>query len=224
MFTGHYGVGFAGQRAAPRVSLGWWFLAVQLVDLLWPFFLLLGWEQVRIHPGDTVMTPLEFRHYPITHSLLGGVGWGLALALLYRALKGTSRDAVWLAAGVVSHWVLDAVVHRPDLPLVPGGATRVGLGLWNHPATEIVVELAVFFAGLVVYLRMTRALGAGGHVSLWSFVLVVLFVHVQQLFGPPPPDERSLALLALTGWLVPPWGFWIDRTRTLINSPPEPSR
>jgi hypothetical protein len=213
MFIGHYGVGFAGKRAAPRVSLGWWFLAVQLVDLLWPIFLLLGGEEVRIHPGDTVLTPLEFRRYPITHSLAGGVGWGLLLALVYRAFKGTRRDAVWLGCGVVSHWLLDAIVHRPDLPLFPGGATRIGLGLWNHVAATLVLELGLFFAGLALYLRITRARGVSGHVSLWSFVVVILLIYVQSLFGPPPPDERSLAWFALIGWLVPPWGLWIDRTR-----------
>jgi hypothetical protein len=143
----------------------------------------------------------------------------VALALLYRPVKGTSRDARWLAAGVVSHWVLDLAVHRPDLPLAPGSAIRVGLGLWNHPAAAIPVELGIFFAGLAIYLRMTRARGVVGHLSLWSVVLVILFIHMQQLFGPPPPDERSLALLALTAWLVPPWGFWIDRTRAFLDRP-----
>jgi hypothetical protein len=215
LFIGHYGVGFAGKRAAPRVSLGWWFLAVQLVDLLWPIFLLLGWEEVRIHPGDTVLTPLEFRRYPITHSLAGGLGWGLLLALVYRAFKGRSRDAFLLGCGVVSHWVLDAIVHRPDLPVFPGSATRIGLGLWNHVAATLLLELGLFFAGLVLYLRMTRARGALGHVSLWSFVVVILLIYVQNLFGPPPPDERSLAWFALIAWLIPPWGFWIDRTRVM---------
>jgi len=93
MFIGHYGVGLAAKRVTPRVSLAWWFVAVQLVDGLWPIFLLLGWEEVRIRPGDTVMTPLEFTRYPITHSLVGGIGWGILLALLYRALRGASRDA-----------------------------------------------------------------------------------------------------------------------------------
>jgi len=214
MLIGHYGVGFAGKRVAPRVSLGWWFLSVQLVDLLWPVFLLLGWEEVRIHPGDTVLTPLDFRHYPITHSLAGGIGWGLLLALLYRALKGTGRDAFLLGCGVVSHWALDAIVHRPDLHLFPGGATRIGLGLWNHVAATLVIELGLFLAGLVLYVQATRARSMAGHVSLWSFVAVILFLYMQALFGPPPPDERSLARLALTGWLIPPWGFWIDRTRS----------
>jgi len=173
LFIGHYGVGFAGKRAAPRVSLGWWFLAVQLVDLLWPIFLLLGWEEVRIHPGDTVLTPLEFRHYPITHSLAGGVGWGLLLALVYRAFKGRSRDAFLLGCGVVSHWLLDAIVHRPDLPLFPGSATRIGLGLWNHVAATLVLELGLFFAGLVLYLRMTRARGVAGHP-------LVIFTHFDE--------------------------------------------
>lgn len=213
MFIGHYGVGFAGPRVAPRVSLGWWFLAVNLVDGLWPIFLLLGWEEVRIIPGHTVLTPLEFTRYPITHSLAGGVGWGLLLALLYRALRGTTRECLWLAAAVVSHWFLDAVVHEPDLPLAPGISARIGFGLWNHVAPALVAELALFTAGLVLYLRATRARGFAGHAALWSFVVVILLVYAQAVFGPPPPDEHKLALVGLIGWVIPPWGFWIDRTR-----------
>lgn len=213
MFVGHYGVGFAAKRVAPRVSLGWWFLAVELVDGLWPIFLLLGWEEVRIHPGRTAVTPFEFTRYPITHSLVGGVAWSLLLALLYRARKGTTRDSLWLGAAVVSHWFLDVVVHEPDLPVAPGLPVRVGFGLWNHVAATLVVELALFTAGLVLYLKSTRGRGVAGHVSLWSFVVVILLLYAQAVFGPPPPDERTLALFGLLGWLIPPWGFWIDRTR-----------
>ena len=142
------------------------------------------------------------------------MGWGLLLAILYRTVRrGTGRDSLLLGCAVVSHWFLDVVVHRPDLPLWPGGAARVGFGLWNHPAAAIGLELIVFVGGLMVYLATTRARGVLGHVSLWSFVLVILVIYAQQFRGPPPPDERSLAFLALTGWIVPPWGFWIDRTR-----------
>ena len=213
MFIGHYGVGLAAKRATPRVSLAWWFLAVQLVDGLWPIFLLLGWEEVRIRPGDTVLTPLEFTRYPITHSLVGGIGWGILLALFYRAARGAPRDAWWLGAGVVSHWFIDAIVHRPDLPLAPGLSVRVGLGLWNHAAASLVLEFGMFAAGLAVYLKTTRARGVPGHVSLWSFVVVSLVLFVAAVSGPPPPDVRTLAFLGLLGWLIPLWGYWIDRSR-----------
>ena len=128
MFIGHFGVGFGAKAAAPRVSLGTLLLAAQFLDLLWPIFLLLGIESVRIDPGNTAVTPLDFVSYPLTHSLLTGVGWGGLLGGAYALHRRWLRGAVVVAATVVSHWVLDWVSHRPDLPLIPGG-NKVGLGL-----------------------------------------------------------------------------------------------
>ena len=135
MFLGHFAVGLAGKRLAPTVSLGTWFLSVQLVDLLWPFFLLLGVEHVRIAPGITDFTPLDFYDYPITHSLVGGVVWALMMALFSRGVYRDGRAALLLGGGVLSHWVLDVVAHRPDLPVLPSGPF-LGLGLWNSIAVS----------------------------------------------------------------------------------------
>src|SRR5919198_260226 len=134
MFIGHVAVGFASKRVAPRASLGTLMVAPILLDLLWPIFLLLGLEKVRIDPGNTAFSPLDFVSYPFSHSLLMAIAWGVLFAFLYRARTGDSGSAPWLALGVVSHWVLDWVTHRPDLPLVPGLPARVGLGLWNSRA------------------------------------------------------------------------------------------
>jgi hypothetical protein len=150
MFVGHFGVGMAGKAMTPRVSLVTWFVAVQLVDLLWPVFLLLGWEHVRVAPGITRLTPLDFYDYPITHSLVGGICWAALFALLAyflfthreRTAPARRRDSLLLAGGVVSHWVLDVVVHRPDMPVLPHGP-YLGWGLWNHPAVEIALEAAL---------------------------------------------------------------------------------
>src|SRR4051812_46150446 len=120
MFIGHFGVAMAAKRVAPAASLGTLVLAAQLVDLIWPAMLLLGIEQVRIDPGITRVTPLDFVHYPYTHSLVASLAWGALLALVYGASRKDWRTALWLAVLVVSHWVLDAIVHRPDLPLWPG--------------------------------------------------------------------------------------------------------
>jgi membrane-bound metal-dependent hydrolase YbcI (DUF457 family) len=128
MFVGHFALGLAAKRVAPAVSLGTWFLAVQLVDLVWPFLLLAGLEHVRIAPNITAFTPLDFYDYPITHSLLGGVVWAGLLAIVSRGFYRDPRALALIAAGVLSHWVLDAIVHRPDLPLLPSGP-YIGLGL-----------------------------------------------------------------------------------------------
>ena len=212
MFIGHFAVAFAGKRAAPRASLGVLIAAAQLVDLLWPLFLLLGWERVVIDPGNTAYTPLDFTHYPITHSLLAVVGWGVLFGGSYYAVRRQARGAVVVGLLVVSHWMLDAVTHRPDLPLYPGGP-EVGLGLWNSVVGTVLVETALFAAGLWLYLRVTRARDRVGRWALWALVGFLLLIHVANIGAPPPPGVTALALVALTLWLLPPWAWWADRHR-----------
>ena len=166
MFIGHFGVGFAAKRWAPRASLGTLFLAAQFIDLLWPTLLLLGVERVAIAPGNTVVTPLDFEHYPFSHSLLAVAGWAALLAGASLALGKGRRVAGALAALVISHWLLDALTHRPDLPLAPLGDARVGLGLWNSLPATLFVEMALFCAGVWLYARATRARNATGRWAL----------------------------------------------------------
>jgi membrane-bound metal-dependent hydrolase YbcI (DUF457 family) len=147
MFIGHYAVGLAATRFAPAVSLGTWFLAVQLVDLVWPFLLLAGVEHVRITPGITAFTPLDFYDYAITHSLVGGAVWALLLALFSRSFYKDPRALALIAGGVLSHWALDVIVHRPDLPVLPSGP-YVGLTLWNSVGATLALELAMFAGGI----------------------------------------------------------------------------
>ena len=128
MFIGHFGVGLAAKPLAPKTSLGTLFLAAQFIDLLWPTLLILGIEQVRIDPGNTAVTPLDFERYPVSHSLLAVIGWAVLIAVAYQLLRRYPRGAIVLGILVVSHWLLDLVVHRPDLPLYPGSA-RFGFGL-----------------------------------------------------------------------------------------------
>ncbi len=119
MFIGHFAVGFAAKRVAPRVSLGTLVLSVQLLDLIWPIFLILGIEHVRIDPGNTAFTPLDFYDYPISHSLVTAIGWGALVGIVYFVLRRYALGAWVLAAGVVSHWVLDVISHRADMRPVP---------------------------------------------------------------------------------------------------------
>lgn len=213
MFLGHFGAGFAGKAAAPRVSLGTLFLAAQWVDLLWPALLLLGLERVEIEPGATRVTPLDFVSYPISHSLVAVVLWGLALGGLYWAARRSRRGALVVAALVVSHWVLDLVVHRPDLPLAPGAGGRFGLGLWDSLPATLVVELALLAAGLTLYLRRTRATDRRGSLLLWGLVVFLLAIYAANLLGPPPPSVAAIAWAGHAQWLLVAWGYWIDRHR-----------
>lgn len=218
MFVGHFGLGFAAKRAAPRASLGTLFLATQFVDLLWPVLLLLGLERVEIEPGITTVTPLDFAHYPISHSLLTAVLWGSLFAGVYFLLRRYPKGAWVCGLLVVSHWLLDLVTHRPDLPLVPGGETKVGLGLWSSLAGTLVVETAIFVAGVWLYARSTRALDRVGSVGLWSLVVFLLLVYTGNLTGPPPPSAAAIAWLGQAQWLIVLWGFLVDRHREARGS------
>jgi hypothetical protein len=212
MFLGHFGVAMAGKSVAPAASRGTLVLAAQLADGVWPILVLAGVEQVRIVPGITRTVPLDFVSYPWSHSLLADAGWALLLAALYGALRKDWRTAAWLGVLVLSHWVLDALSHRPDMPVWPGGP-KVGLGLWDFLGATVVVEYVLFLGGAWLYLRATRARNRRGNLLFALFVITLSALYAASLLGPPPPDVRTLALTALAGWLFVAWGYWIDRNR-----------
>ena len=222
MFVGHFGIGFGATAVAPRVSLGTLFFAAQFVDLLWPTLLLLGVERVAIQPGVTAVTPLDFLYYPISHSLLAVVCWAFVLGAVYYVTRRYRRGAVVVGLAVLSHWLLDALTHRPDLPLYPGGDWRIGLGLWSSVAATLAVELFLFAVGIWLYLRTTRALDRAGTVGLWSLVIFLILIYAGNIFGDPPPSVGALAWVAQAQWLLVLWGYWVDRHRqTLHRSLPE---
>jgi membrane-bound metal-dependent hydrolase YbcI (DUF457 family) len=213
MFIGHFAAGFGAKKIDTRPSLGTLFIAAQLIDLLWPVFLLLGLEKVKVDPGNTAFTPLDFIYYPFTHSLLGVLIWALLLSVVYFALRRNRKGAVVLGGLVVSHWLLDLLTHRPDLALVPWVDIKVGLGLWNSVPLALIVESALFFGGVYIYSRATTAKTKKGAVTLWSFVAFLFLVYVLNAFGSPPPSEKPVAYMALSMWLLVAWGYWIDRNR-----------
>ncbi len=213
MFLGHFGVGFGAKAAAPKTSLGTLFLAAQFTDLLWPTMLLAGLETVEIAPGITRVTPLRFTNYPITHSLVAVLVWAAFFAGVYFLLKRYPKGAWVCGLAVISHWLLDALTHRPDLPLVPGGAARIGLGLWHSLPATLVVELAIFALGVGLYLRTTRAADRIGSFALWALVGFLLVIYFANVFGTPPPSVTALAWVGQAQWLLVIWAYWIDRHR-----------
>ncbi len=217
MFIGHIAVALAAKRAAPRTSLGTLAVAVEFTDLLWPIFLLLGWEQVRIVPGMTVVTPLDFVSYPLSHSLLADIGWASLLAGLYLIRKRYLKGAFVIWACVMSHWILDAISHRPDMPLYPAGRVFVGLGLWNSLPATLLVEGAMFVAGVAIYLRSTRAKDKTGVIAFRALIIVFVIFYLANVLGPPPPSLKALEIGALCAWLFVPWFYWIDRHRPAIS-------
>jgi hypothetical protein len=214
VFIGHFGLAFAAKRIAPRTSLGTTFVAAQLADLFWPLFLLAGVEQVRIAPKEhNPLLTLDFVSYPWSHSLATQLLAGVALGLAYFALTRYATGAFVVGVLVPSHWLLDLIVHVPDLPLYPSGAARFGFGLWRSPVATVVVELCVYFAGVWIYSRSTRAVDRIGRFGLWSLVVFLVALYAAS-FGPPPPSVRALAWTALIGWPLTLWPWWVDRHRT----------
>lgn len=214
MFLGHFGVGFGAKRLAPRASLGSLFAACQLADLLWPTLVLVGIERFEIRPGITTVTPLDFIRYPYSHSLVALSAWGLLFGTLYAVInRSRVSTAITLAVVVVSHWILDVVVHRPDMPVTVSGPTRLGFGLWNSVTGTIVVELSMFAAGVVLYARQTRPRDRIGSVAFGALIIFFLVVFFLNIFGPPPTSVAAVAWSAEAMWLIVIWGYWVDRHR-----------
>lgn len=217
MFIGHFGLALAAKRVAPKTSLGALVFATEFVDLLWPICLLLGIEHVAVVPGITRMTPLDFTDYPITHSLLMGVVWAIVVGGIYFVQRRYGRGALIVAVGVLSHWILDWVTHRPDLTLYPGSAAKYGLGLWNHPAAEMILEGGIFVLGTIVYLTTTRARDKVGRYGLWPLIVFLLLVWLSALFAGAPPNATALAWGSLSIWITVPWAWWADKHRDFVN-------
>jgi membrane-bound metal-dependent hydrolase YbcI (DUF457 family) len=216
MFIGHFAVAFAAKPAAPKASLGTLFIACELVDLIWPLFLLLGIERVAIQPGVTAFTPLDFVHYPWTHSLLMSALWAASFAALFLLVRKDLRTAMVLGLVVLSHWFLDAIVHRPDLPLTPGSTQKIGLGLWNSIPGTLLLETALFAAALLYYLKKTQSKTRAGSWGLWGTVAFFLVAYLGAAFGPLPPSVEAIAWTGIAGGLVTAaLGYWLDRQRTL---------
>ena len=217
MFIGHFGVGFGAKKIIAKTSLATIFLASQFIDLLWPLFLLLGIEQVKIDPGNTVVTPLNFIYYPFSHSLIGVIIWAVLFAGIYYLLKKDLKIAIWLGILVTSHWILDLLTHRPDLPLLFNNETMVGLGLWNSLVATVIVEGAIFVGGVYLYIKVTTSKNRNGTIALWSLIVFLIIIYISNLFGPPPPSEEPIGFIGLAQWLLIAWAYWIDKNRIIVK-------
>jgi membrane-bound metal-dependent hydrolase YbcI (DUF457 family) len=213
VFIGHFALGFAAKRIAPRTSLGTLLAAPELADILFPLFVMLGWEKVAFTSASSPFLSITLDQYPISHSLVALIAWGIVFALLYRWRTGYGRGAAVVALLVVSHWVLDYVTHRPDMPLWPGGP-KVGLELWASVPGTLIVEGLLFGAGVAIYARATRARDAVGRYAFGGLVLLLLGLYVASLFSPPPPPGNEFAVVGLILTVVfVGLGAWVDRHR-----------
>lgn len=212
MFAGHFAVALGAKSIAPRTSLGTLTFAAQWIDLLWPTLLLAGVERVRIEPGATATNPLVFEHYPWSHSLAAVLGWAVVIGAIHFASRRDARASALIGALVVSHWLLDAIVHVPDLPIVPGGAS-VGVGLWNHRDASLLLELALLATGTALYARATVARDGRGRWGLVAFVALIALIQLANTYGAPPPGVAAIAWVGQLQWLLVALAVWIDRHR-----------
>lgn len=210
MFIGHFGVGFAAKSVDKKISLGTLFLASQFIDLLWPILLLLRLESVKIEPGNTAVTPLNFISYPISHSMLGVIIWGILFGIIYYLFKKNLRGSILLGILVFSHWLLDLLTHRPDLQLFPWHDYKVGFSLWNSFTGTVIVEGLIFILGVFVFYAAGKLQSTPKKILFWSLVIFLAAIYVMNLVGPPPPSEEPIAFVGLSQWLLIAWAYWID--------------
>lgn len=210
MFIGHFALALAAKKADKKISLGTTFMAVQLLDLLWPPFLLIGIEKVKIEPGNTAFTPLNFIHYPFSHSLVNAAVWAMLFATVFYFIRKDIRGSVIVGLLVLSHWFLDFFTHRPDLPVFPWSDWKVGLGLWSNVTFTLVIEVGLFVAGVYFYLTNTN-LDKKHKIIFWSLIAFLLIVYVMNVFGPPPPSEKAISYAGFSLWLLVAWAYWADK-------------
>ncbi len=213
MFIGHFGVGLAAKQIDRQPSLGTYLLAAQFIDLLWPVFLLFGLETVLIDPGNTAFTPLDFEYYPFSHSFLAVLIYGIIFGAVYFFIRKNLRASILLGFLVLSHWILDLLTHRPDLPLSFGDSAKVGFGLWNSVLLSILLEGAIFIAGVYFYLKSTKAKNKKGSIAFWGLIIFLALIYISNVFGPPPPAVEPIAYIGLAQWLIIGWSYWIDKNR-----------
>jgi hypothetical protein len=214
MFLGHMAVGLGGKKYAPHVSLGTLFMAAQFLDLLFALLVVLGIEHVRIAPGITAVSPFDLYDYPYSHSLAGAIVCATLFGVIYYWIRRSRKGAVVLGGVVLSHWVLDLITHRPDMPLAPGVNAYFGWGLWNSFYGSLIVELLLFALGINYFLRTSRAKDKTGVFAFWALMVFLVVIAFAGYYGPPPADIRAMKYTGMSAWLFVLWGYWIDRHRT----------
>jgi hypothetical protein len=208
MFIGHYGASFAARAHEPRVSLGWFFLAVQFLDVLFGSFVLTGVEHMRIVPGFTEYNPYELYDMPLSHSLVAAVGWSLLAAIVALGLRQPRAVAALIALSVLSHFALDVPMHAADLPVFSEAGPKLGFGLWNHRLLSLLTEMAVAGAGLWLYWTKRQPAKR----RFFPFAVTLLVLTVATPFLPPPPSAAVFALQALFAYVgLAFWAGYVDR-------------
>lgn len=212
MFVGHYSVALAARRTTVDLPLWVWFVAVQWLDFGFMTFVLLGVEKARIVPGFTASNPLDLYFMPYSHGLLGATVMSAIFAGLVAAAFPAARSAVglalvWLAS--FSHWLLDLLMHTPDLPIL-AGPTKVGFGLWNHVGISLALELALLALAAWFY---ARGADPARRMRVWILVGVMVVLQLYSIVAPTPTSTTQFALTALAAYVLLTLGaYWVERT------------
>jgi membrane-bound metal-dependent hydrolase YbcI (DUF457 family) len=205
MLAGHYSAAFLAKALEPRLPLWILAIAVQLIDVLWAVLVLAGIEHLRVDPS-LPSNPLDLYDMPYTHSLLGALAWAALAAAAVFAWRREWLVSLVVAGAVASHWLLDWVVHRPDL-LLWGGSAKHGLGLWNFPVVAIGVESLLLIASAWVLLR-SRSGNRSQRRGVVAMTSSLLAVQVVLTVGPPPLGPLAVAGSALVLFAAVAWGAW----------------
>ena len=222
MFVGHYAVSFAARTTSVPLPLWVWFVAVQWLDVVFMTLVLFGVEKVRLTEGFTESNDLDLYYMPFTHGLVGALVLSVVFAAIVAVVFPAGRRplAFWLVAlASFSHWLLDLVMHTPDLPLLGDDSTKVGLGLWENVAIGFPLELVLLGLGVWLYARSVDLAGPRGHVKLWAFFAFMAVAQVYGTFGPTPTSPEAFAVSALVGYvLLAALAAWVDRRATVTHA------
>ncbi len=198
----------------PRISLGTTVLAAMLPDLLWGIFLIAGIEHVHFKPGIGAANYLEASNIALSHSLLMDAIWAVALASIYYLRRRYPRGAWVLFFAVLSHWLLDFLSHRPDMPLAPGVHRYFGLGLWASIPATVLIEGGFWLAAVMLYARATRPKNRVGVYVFWSVVVLLTLAWSNNIAGPPPPNPSTAGVTSLIFFSTAvAWAYWMNRLR-----------
>ena len=223
MFVGHYAVAFAVKSDENKIPLWVLFVAVQLLDFLWAPFVLLGVEKVRIVPGITAANPLDLYYMPYTHSLIGALVWSAVAFAIYRIKSGATASrtaALLVGVAVFSHWILDLLVHRPDLSIYDD-TLKVGFGLWNYKGPEFGLEIAILIIGIALYLKRNAINSAARRYGIIVFGVVMILVQTMNTFSGrrPVTSDRAVAITALLFYTVfAGVAFFLEQRRSQVNA------
>ncbi len=220
MFVGHFSAGLLAKRAAPGLSLGTAVFAAILADIMGPLLVMAGVERIEFGSGRGAANYYHAIDVAFSHSLVTTLVWAVILAGLYlltrRDRQGNRFSAALLIAAVVSHWVLDVVSHRPDMPLAPGVSTVLGLGLWGSVGATVVVEGGLWLAALFVYVRASRSVSSAGRWVFWSGAFILTLFWYNNIAGLPPSRPADAPMASLIFFLLATaWAYWMNRARRM---------